>query len=242
VKSGTKFVMDIVMGAVIPILILRYLTEPWGATPALIVSALVPVVWIFIDLFFITKRFNFITSYIGLSAVVRGALAFWLVDGVAFAIKDSASFIVTVIVFGATLFAHRPIMHCFLAQALNPDTPEKERSLNELLTEPPVRRALFNGSILVLIVEVLAGVANFWLNYVIVTAQVRTDIFNQQVAQVNAITRIALTIPTMLGFMIGFWLIYRALYRHLPREGDKPQLESDFWDLMRLRDLQKQQA
>jgi hypothetical protein len=56
------------------------------------------------------------------------------------------------------------------------------------------------------------------------------------VAQVNAITRIALTIPDLLAFGVAFWLIYRALFRHLPQEEGKAQIESDFWDLVRLRE------
>lgn len=237
-SRSTKLILDIVMGAVVPILILNYLTRPLGAVNAYILSALVPVAWVFIDLLFITRRFNFITSYVGLSAIVRGVLAFWLVDGVLFALKDSAGFMVAVLVFGGSILIAQPIMRYFLIQSLDPDTPTKQASLDKLLDERPVHRALVFGTIIILAGNALAGLVNFYLNLIIVTASVRTEEFNLQVARVNAITRIALTIPELLAFGLAFWLLYRALFAHLPREAGKDQLESDFWELVRLREAQ----
>jgi hypothetical protein len=235
-KRSTKLFLDIMMGAVIPILILNYLTGPLGAPMAYLAAALVPVAWVFTDLLFITRHFNFITSYIGLSAIVRGALAFWFVDGWQFALKDSAGAAVAGLVFAGSALAGYPIMRAFLVQALAPDTPAREESLGRLLAERPVARAIVLGNTLVLLWNLVGGAANFWLNLRIVTAPFGTEAFNQQVAQVNAITRLALALPEFVVFGVAFWLIYRALYRSLPSEEGKPQLESDFWELVRLRE------
>jgi hypothetical protein len=35
------------------------------------------------------------------------------------------------------------------------------------------------------------------------------------------------------------WIMYRAVYRHLPSEAGKSQLESDFWDLVNLREAHR---
>ncbi len=236
----TKLILDIILGAVIPIAILSYLSEPMGAIPAYILAALIPVGWVFADLFFITRRFNFITSYIGAAAIIRGLLTFWFVDGLLFAIKDTAGFFVAIAVFGGSVIIRRPIMTQFFIQALNPDTPQRERSLETLLDTSSVHRALMIGSMIIVGVNILAALANFFLNLFIVTATFGTDLFNQQVAQVNAITRIALTIPDMLGFGVALWLVYHELYKHLPKEDGKSQLESDFWDLVQLRESQQQ--
>jgi hypothetical protein len=230
----TKLILDLVMGAAIPILILNYLTEPLGAPTAYVFSALVPVAWIFIDLFFLTRRFNFITAYIGLTAIVRGALAFWFVDGMLFAIKDTAGGIISTVIFAGSLFIHKPVMYFFVVQALNPDTPQREASLDALLHERAVDRGLRIGTLIILIANVLTSIANFLLNLYIVVAPFGTEAFNLQVAQVNAITRIALTIPEFIGFFISIWLVYRELYKVLPREEGKDAVESDFWELVRL--------
>jgi hypothetical protein len=235
-KQSTKLFLDILFGAVIPIAVLNYATGPLGAPMAYLVSALIPVAWVFIDLFFITRHFNVITSYIGLSAIVRGALAFWFVDGALFALKDSASFVVSVLVFAVSLATGRPFLRYFVAQALGPDTPEREAGLKRLLAEDEVRRNLVGGTVILLIANLAGGVVNYLLNLNIVVAAFGTEAFNLQVAEVNAITRIALAIPETLVFAGAIWLVYRALFKNLPKEEGKEQLESDFWELVRLRE------
>jgi len=80
-KGWTKLLLDITMGAVIPILILNNLTRPLGAPPAYVIAALVPVAYVLVDTFAISRRFNAITTYVALTAIMNGALAFWFVDG-----------------------------------------------------------------------------------------------------------------------------------------------------------------
>ena len=238
-KQGTKLLLDIGFGAVIPILILNFLTPRIGAPPAYVIAALVPVAWVFFDLLFLTRKFNFITSYIGLSAIINGAVAFWFVDGLRYAIKDNLSLIAITLIFAGSVFLGKPVFRFFFAQAVNPNTPEREHALDELLREPPVDRAIRLTTWLVVLANIVATVINFYLNLRIVTSAFGTIEFNQQVGYVNALTRVLLPIPNVLVFGLGFWLVYRQVFRLLPHEGDTPQLESDFWTLMRLRDEQR---
>ncbi|NER78575.1 MAG: hypothetical protein F6K42_03175 [Leptolyngbya sp. SIO1D8] len=237
-----KLILDIVMGSAIPILILNNLNEQFGTGTTYIVAALIPVAWVFIDLFFIAKQFNFITSYIGAAAIVRGLLTFWFVDGLQFAFKDSFGSIFTAVVFGGSIIIHQPIMYYFLMQGLNPKSPDQEKALKALLAESRVYWSLVKGTKIVLIITLLTGVANFFLNLQIVVAGFGTTVFNQQVAQVNAITRIALTIPEFIGVGIATILIRRAMFYYLPEENGKEQSESDFWDLLQLREAEKTAA
>ena len=237
-----KLVLDIVMGTIIPILILENLNDQLGTVTAYVIAALVPVAWIFVDLLFITKRFNFITSYVGIFAIGRGLLAFWFVDGIQFAFKDSAGSIFSVLVFGGSIILRKPIMYYFLMQGLSPDSPKQEKSVKELLAELKVYRALVNGTKLMLMVALLIGIVNFFLNLQIVVADFGTSAFNQQVAQVNAITRVALTIPEFLGVGIAAVWIRRAMFYYLPKENGKEQSESDFWDLLQQREIEKAAA
>lgn len=234
-----KLVLDIIMGTVIPILILDNLNEQLGTVTTYVVAAFVPVAWIFIDLFFITKRFNFITSYVGAFAIGRGLLAFWFVDGIQFAFKDSVGSLFAAAVFGGSILIRKPIMYYFLMQGLNPDSPKQEKSLKGLLTESKVYWSLVKGTKIVLIITLLTGLANFFLNLQIVVADFGTTAFNQQVAQVNAITRIALTIPEYIGVGIAAVFIRRAMFYYLPQESGKEHSESDFWDLLQLREAQR---
>jgi hypothetical protein len=228
-KSYAKLGLDIVIGAVIPILILNNLTKALGAPTAYVIAALVPVIYVLIDTLFITRRFNFITSYIALSAIMNGFLAFWFVDGVQFAIKDTAALIVTVVLFGGMLAIGKPILRYFMTQALNPDTPTRKTALATLMREPDVRRGLVVATLIVTAESALAAAVNFALNLNIVIAVFGTELFNQQVAQVNAITRITFPIANIAAMLLGFLLIFRAIYKHLPPEAAESSSQNDLW-------------
>lgn len=232
-----KLVLDIVMGAIIPILILNHLNEQMGTVTTYVVAALIPVVWVFIDLFFITKRFNFITTYIGAFAIVRGLLAFWFVDGIQFALKDTLGSIFTVVAFWISVVVGKPLVQYFLIEGLDPQSPQQAKSLRLLLAEPKVYRSLVRGTKVVLLTNLATGVANFVLNFWIVVDDFGTTAFNQQVAQVNAITRIALTVPEFIGIWLTIIVVRRAIAYYLPEE-DTEESESDFWDLLQLREAQ----
>ena len=207
-SRGNKLLLDIVMGAVIPILVLNYLTEPLGAPAAYLLSALVPVAWIAIDLLLLTRQFNFITAYIGIGAIVRGILAFWFVDGWRFALKDSAGLAVATLIFAVTLVRGRPM----LQQAIGPDTAEREAIFADACRHAAVAGALRRGTWMLLLVNAASTLANVWLNLAIVVAPFGTTAFNLQVAEVNAITRIAFVVPDLIVFGIAFVGIHRAIF------------------------------
>jgi intracellular septation protein A len=126
ISRSLKLTLDVLMGAVVPILVLSYLSDPLGAVPAYLLSALIPVGWVLVDLIFITRRFNFITGVLGLNAIVRGLLAFWFVDGALYAFKDTIGSILMALVFGSSLLARRPLLGAFVAQVLDPRTPGRK--------------------------------------------------------------------------------------------------------------------
>lgn len=226
-----KLALDILIGAVAPVVILKYGTGPLGTLPAYLLAALVPVVWVLLDLLVITRRFNFITSFAGLSAVMRGALAFWYVDGTLFALKDSASYMLAVIVFGGSVLLAKPVTHAIAMQGLSPETPEQERSLEMLLHETPVVRALRQSTLIIAATNLGCGIVNYVINLRMVTAPFGTPAFNDQVANVNAITRIALVVPDMIALYFAFSMMYKAMYSLLPPAvaGSK---DENFWELV----------
>ena len=219
-------------GAVVPILVLSYLSDPLGAVPAYLLSALIPVGWVLADLFLLSRRFNFITAFLGLNAIVRGLLAFWFVDGVLYAFKDTVGGILIVLVFGGSLVWGRPLLGAFVAQALDPRTPEQEASLERLFAERPVARTLLISTAGLALLNAVTAAINFVLNLWIVSAPFGTVEFNSQVARVNALTRLTLGVPefVVMGLMI-WWVIYSLysrLYSRLTDIGGR----RDFWELV----------
>jgi hypothetical protein len=231
-----KLTLDILVGAVAPVVILKYGTAPLGTLPAYLLAALVPVVWVLLDLALFTRRFNFITAYGGLGAVMRGALAFWYVSGALFAFKDSASYLLAVLVFGGSALVGKPVMRAIALQGLAPDTPEREHAMNRLLDEPTVRSAMVRASWLITATNLGAGIVNYLLNYRMVVATFGTPAFNDQVANVNAITRVVLVLPDMLALFWAFSMMYKAIYALLPADENTDPNAGDFWELVKRRE------
>ena len=232
ISRSLKLALDVLMGAVVPILVLSYLSDPLGAVPAYLISALVPVGWVLADLVFVTGRFNFITGVLGLNAIVRGLLAFWFVDGAIYALKDTVGSILMVLVFGGSLVVGRPLLGAFVAQALDPRTPEQEASLECLLAERPVAKTLLLSTAIIALLNAVTAVINFLLNLWIVTAPFGTGEFNSQVARVNAITRITLGIPEFLAMGLAIWLVIYSLYSRLYSKMPDLSGRRSFWELV----------
>jgi hypothetical protein len=235
-NKSVKLALDIIIGAVLPVLILKYGTAPLGTLPAYLVAALVPVAWVLFDLFVLTRRFNFISSYGGAGAILRGALAFWFVDGALFAFKDSASYLLAVFVFGLSALAAKPVTWHIAFQGLSPDTPHRVSMMERLLALPKVIAALKKGALIIGASNLFCGIANYALNLRMVTAPFDTPAFNDQVANVNAITRIALVLPDMLALFWAFNIMYTAVYAELPPSESGEKDGGDFWDLVTRRE------
>ena len=231
-----KLALDILIGAVAPVVILKYGTAPLGTLNAYLLAALVPVVWVLLDLLVITRRFNFITSFVGLTSLMRGALAFWYVDGLLFALKDSVSYVVSFLVFGATALFGSPVTRAIALQGLSPDTPEREQQMERLLDEPTVGHAMKKAGILIGVTNLAAGAVNFVINYRMVLAPFNTAAFNDQVANVNAITRFVLVLPDMVAIFFAFSMMYKAMYALLPADEGADQDAGEFWTLLARRE------
>lgn len=235
-SKSLKLVLDILIGAAAPVLILKYGTAPLGTLPAYLTAALVPVAWVLLDLFVLTRRFNFISAYGGFGAVMRGALAFWYVDGALFAFKDSASYLLAVLIFGGSAFLAKPVTRAIAMQGLDPDTPEKQASMDRLMDEMSVVKALKLASLIIGLTNLGAGIVNYMINYKMVLAPFGTPAFNDQVANVNAITRVVLVLPDMISLFWAFSLMYKALYALLPAEEGTDPHAGDFWQLVKRRE------
>lgn len=235
-KGNTKLLLDIVIGAVVPALILNYLSKPLGNITAYVLAAFVPVSYVLLDTFVISRRFNAITTYVALSAIATAILVFWFVDGPRYAFKDTLPLVLGAVIFLGSAAIGRPFMRFFgeqvFNQLLSPDSPQKQASVNALLAQPGVKQSFVWGSVIIGVQNIVAGVINFYLNLTTVTGEFDTETFNQQVAWVNGVTRVAFTVLGMGAMALAIFLAYRAIFKVLPKEEGKNQIESELWDLI----------
>jgi hypothetical protein len=242
-SRSVKLALDLAMGAVLPIVVLNNLSTTLGAPMAYLVAALIPVSWVAIDLLILTRQFNAITVAAGVPALSSGALAFWFVDGVLFALKDTSGLLLYTALLGGSIVIGKPFLRPIFAQTAGAMTPEQRQRLDPLLDEPRVAGALRRGTLAVAGTMTVLAAVNFILNLQIVTAAFGNETFNQQVAQVNLITRIAFPLATMAAFGVAIWTTYRAIFQSLPPPPKgQAWYEVDLWELLHERERSRQAA
>ncbi len=211
-----KIFLDLIMGALIPVLVLKYGTKPLGEIPAYVIAGLIPAVYVLGDLLFYSRKVNVVTTYIALGAISSAALVFWYVDGWKYAIKDSFGSLLGVTMFGGSLLFRKPLFQFFLLQVAEFEPPEVLVKLRRLFDEPSVYSALAMATVVQMSECLLAGTINFILNLNRVTSQFPSEAFNNEKAGVDAITRILFPILSLGGFVVGYLLVTRRAARLAP--------------------------
>jgi hypothetical protein len=201
-----------------------------GNVPTYVIAALIPAIYILIDTLR-TRQFNPVTTVAASSALIGGALAFLQVSGAAFALKDSYRPIVFTLVMGGSLLLGKPFFEVFLRQAITDVTDERKPLLTKLFGAPQVRTGLRNATLLIAVESAISAVANFLVNYNVVTQTFGTKTFNAQVAQANTVMYIPSLILSLAAFAAAYWLVQRGVTAAF---GPKAQLFDDnIWDALK---------
>lgn len=219
--GNKKLILDIVMGAAIPLAILKWgggalqaqgWSEMAGQRAAFITAGLIPALYVLWDVFFYTKRFNAITTVVAITAVTQGGTSLFKVQGVVHALQDTSGTIVNFLLFAGSLMIGRPIVQYFAVQVLEPK-PGKEESLvwKMILSPGPVRKSVYLGTLLVLTEQVVRGVANFLVNWYRVTADFGTSDFTSQKASVGAMLMFPFMITSMGALILAVGMVLRAV-------------------------------
>jgi hypothetical protein len=109
--------------------------------------------------------------------------------------------------------------------------------MERLFAETSVVQAMKKAALIIGFTNLGAGAVNYVLNLRIVTATFNTAAFNDQVANVNAITRVVLVLPDMVALYFAFQLMYKAMYALLPADDIPGEPESgEFWNLLARRE------
>jgi hypothetical protein len=201
-----------------------------GNVQTYVIAALIPAIYILIDTLR-TRQFNPVTTVAASSALLGGGLAFLQVSGAAFALKDSYRPIVFALVMGGSLLLGKPFFQVFLRQAITDITDDKKPLLEKLFSAPNVRLGLRNATLLIAAESAVTAVANFLVNYNLVTLTFGSKAFNAQVLQANAVMYVPSLALSALGFGAAYWLVQRGVTKDF---GRKAQLFDDsMWEALR---------
>ncbi|WP_221089701.1 VC0807 family protein [Deinococcus aquaedulcis] len=181
-----------------------------GNIRAYLMSALIPVAYVLWDLL-MGRNFSPIALFGGLSAVINGALAFWFVDGLWHALKDSVNAYLLGGLVLVSALTRTPLLKVFLQLLALPSKPAHRAALLAALEHPAMGRAFVVGSAVFGGLQLLLGAGNSVYNFLQVTAPFGTEAFNAQVASVNAVVRLPSLLVGAGGFMAAFFVVERQL-------------------------------
>ncbi|MBC7645780.1 MAG: hypothetical protein H7095_01530 [Pseudopedobacter sp.] len=233
-----KIVWDLLFTLAVPVTLLASklpftefnFSDALGTRTAFVLAGLIPAAYILIDTWR-TRKFNPVTALAAGSALTGGVLAFLQIDGWQFALKDSYASIFVTLVMGISLLGGRPFFGFVLRVAMLPDSPKKERALDRLLSAPTVAKALFWGTLIIMLEAILNGTINFFVNLQNVVAQFGTKDFNAQVAGVNAIMRLPSIVLSLLAYGFAYYYVQWAVERDF---GSKAKLfEDGMWEALK---------
>ena len=190
-----------------------------GNVRAYLLAALVPVAYVLIDLA-INRTVSGLALLGGTVALVRGALAFWYVDGALFALKDSVPSLLFGLLALGSLLTKTPIFRVVLDASTLTESPENRAATQKALHDNRVNGAVRAASVSYGIVELISSVINYFVNLNTVVGKFGSDSFNAQVAQANAIMRVPGLVLSLIGVGVGIWLIQMAVKKRYGREAD----------------------
>ncbi|WP_420597136.1 VC0807 family protein [Deinococcus sp.] len=191
-----------------------------GNVRAYLLAALIPVAYVLIDLL-INRTVSGIALLGGAVALVRGALAFWYVDGgPLFAFKDSVPALLFGVLALGSLLTKTPIFRIVLDASTLTESPENRAATQKALHDGQVVRAVRAATVSYGVVELASAVVNYFVNLQLVVGKFGSDSFNAEVAQANAVMRVPGLVLSLIGVGVGIWLIQMAVKKRYGPEAD----------------------
>lgn len=180
-----------------------------GNVQAYLLAALVPVGYVAWDLAR-NRNLSPIAIMGGLGALLSGLLAFWYVDGLLYAIKDSARSYAFGLAFIASALMGMPLSRLLVEMVSLGGAPDEQRRLSAALSDPKLTRALKNSALVFGGVDIVGGLVNSLVNYQKVTAGFGSADFNAQIAEVNAIMRLPTMVISLVGMALAVVILQKA--------------------------------
>lgn len=195
-----------------PLVVLNSLSKPEriGPTLALVVAVALPLGYGLYDLAR-RRRWNLLSG-IGLTGVLlTGGLGLLRLDPFWFAVKEAAIPLVLALVVGGSLALRRPLVRALLYSPQLLDIPAIEQALAARGTTAARDRLFVEATGWVAASFTLSAVLNFILARIIITAAPATEEFNRQLARLNWVSLLVITVPAMVLFYIAFWRLLTGL-------------------------------
>lgn len=191
--------LNLIFNLMAPIMILTKLSgeDRLGPTLALIIAIALPLGYGIYD--YITRRtFNFLSALGLANVLITGVIGLMELDGIWIAVKEATIPALIGIFVVASMRSKKPLVRTFLYSDQIFDTDKIEAELAAKNNETAFSKLIDKTTYVLAVSFLCSAVLNFILAKSIVTSAGGTELFNQQIGKMNALSWVVIVIPTML--------------------------------------------
>jgi len=218
-KKQENGFLNILINIILPVLILNKLGSRIGALEALLLALAFPIFYSIYDIWKY-KKLNFVPILGLINILITGGLALTHLEGIWFSIKEAAfPAIIGAAVLGSS-FTKKPFIETLF---LNPQLMKLDlvkTKLQEKGQEPAFQKHLQNCTYLLSLSFFLSALGNFLIAREIfipienaLTDDMRTQILNEQIAEMTAKGAAILIVPSMIFTGLVLWYLVSGLQK-----------------------------
>lgn len=191
--------LNLIFNLMAPIMILTKLSgeDKLGPTVALIIAIALPLGYGLYD--YITRRtFNFLSALGLANVLITGVIGLMEADGIWVAVKEATIPALIGIFVLASMRSKKPLVKTFLYSEQIFDTEKIESHLAENDNQTAFSKLMDKTTYILAFSFLCSAILNFVLAKAIVTSDGGTELFNQQIGKMNALSWVVIVIPTMI--------------------------------------------
>ena len=205
---------NLVFNLILPTLILTKLSgdEYLGIKPAIVIALAFPVIYglrEFINL----RKVNFFSALGVVSVSLTGGISLLELDAVYIAIKEAAIPGMLGVAVLLSLKTSQPLIHTFLLNESVMNTAAISQALKDNGAQASFDKLLINASWVLSSSFFLSSAVNYILAVVILTADPGTELFNQQLGKMTALSFPVIALPMTVFLTANLFYVFRGITR-----------------------------
>ena len=204
--------LNIILNVILPSVLLTKGAEWFGQGPArvLLIAIAFPVGYGVYD-YFTRDKVNLFSVIGFVSVLITGVIGLLHIPTRWFAVKEAAVPLLFGLAVLATAKTKKPLVKRLLFSPEMFDVPLIEASLESRGTQSEFNRVMRTCTYWIVASFLLSTVLNFVLASLVVTAESGTELFNQQVGRMTALSWLVIVLPTMIIMMVALFQLVKGI-------------------------------
>ncbi|MBO4370168.1 MAG: hypothetical protein J5808_02260 [Paludibacteraceae bacterium] len=211
-KKKESPLLSILFSIVIPAVILSKFSKPeyLGVLPGFLIALAFPIGLALYN-FLIRKEVGFIAVLGFVSIFLTGIIGVFEFDPKWIAVKEAAVPLLIAIAVVVSLYTPYPLIRKLIYNDTLLDLPFIEQRLDERGTRDSLEKAMRTATWLVALSFLVSSILNYVVAKIVVTATPGTELFNEQLGKLTAISYPVIALPSTLVMLVALFYLLRKL-------------------------------